>query len=383
MILQNLTTAANYAAHQMAVRAIEKDIPEDDARLAIAGFIESAGVAKAVAAEVFGLTDSTRSDLESSLSDLVLGRATGTNGFKKDLDLDRIAGGVDATAWARQLARSAIASKLRDLHRVDRDISVSPLSPEADASFSGVSAAFHRASTLSAEDTAEENRFNASLISLQDLKKGLRHTGQVKQNAHHLRAVYEVTAPIVVPEDAADRAWVVEQLEANPLLAYASLTAWLDIAKPTKISDLIVGLWDDFTYEEGEEISSHRPAFAHEIALAAVMLMPKPSRDIIIKAVALVTMAAAGHEWALHADLLVRSWAAVECAAFSEFKSKSRGDEGDVLMAHELAASSWPSLAKHTAQWNRSPLGTTEDAVHSFIGRVFTGIDSANFPKIG
>jgi hypothetical protein len=381
--LQNALSAENYAAHQIALRATQGAMPEDEARLAIAGLIERAGVARDVANEVPGLTSRHRTELTSLLSDMVLGRATGTGGFKKDLDLKRLADGGEATAWGRQLARTGVQSKLRDIRLVDsKHVLVSPLEPNANDTLTGVESAFLNAPTLSVEETVEETRFNDSLNSLQDLK-GLRHTGQVKQNAHHLRTAWEITAPIVVPEAAADRAWVVEQLETNPMLAYASLLAWLDIAAPTTISDLIVGLWDDFTYEQGEQLSEYRPGFAHTLALAAVMLMPKPSRDVMKQAVTLVTMAAPGHEWDVHAAALVESWVATQCAPFSEFKAKSRGDEGAVLMAHELAAAAWPSMVKQTTKWHRAPLGATEEAVEKFIGRVFTGIDSANFPGLG
>ena len=377
-------TNPNTAAQALAIAAINGKISEDEARLAIAGVIEADDIPASVAREQRGLTERMRLDLTSLLSDMMVGRMTGTGGFKKDLDLARVAAGQEVTAYARQMLRFAVRSKLRDLRAVDSHAALADPLEQGESSFDGISAEYTNAGTLSAEETVDENRFNATLNSLQEIK-GLRHVGQTKQDARHLREAYEITAPIVVPEDSSDREWLAAALEANEMLAYASLTSWLAIVTgdgrvAPNLDDRVLGMWDDFTADQAEDLAERRPGVAHKIALAAVLLMPKPSRDVLKEAVKLATLAAPGHEWELHAASLVESWVARECSPFSEFKTKSRGDEAQVAADRELAAAAWPELIARTAAFHRAPLGATEEVITRRIGRIFSSIDSANFP---
>ncbi|WP_159600033.1 hypothetical protein [Agromyces humi] len=326
----------------------------------------------------------TKVRLVDELNNLIHGKAVGENGMKASLDLKRIADGASATGWARNLLRVAMPSKIRDIIHNDVEYTFSTVADDeqADTSAMNVFDAAHL--ELSAEDAFTEDRFASSFEALAG-HKNLRHTGQAKQNAHHLRAAYDITAPIVVPESEADREWVQAQLEEDEMLAYRSLTQWLAIVTSrgraaNPIDDRLLGLWDDFTAEQAEDLAEYRPGFAHTVALAAVMLSPKPSRDVVNQAVKIVTMASVNEDWESHANALVQSWVARECSPFSEFKSKSRGDENEQLAQHKMAAAAWPELAKTAADWHKQPLGGTVDEVRDRIGRIFTSVDPANFP---
>ncbi|MFE6966754.1 hypothetical protein ACFVAJ_16720 [Agromyces sp. NPDC057679] len=359
---------------------------EDQARRGIAWNIEATGVATEVSREphLYGLHPRTRSKLADELKVVLHGKAVGESGMKASLDLSRIAGGASAVGWARQLLRTAVNSKLRDILSADHELSYSTLNDEEAVADEGGTIFDQVKNELSAEESFDDNRFAASFEALAGLKS-LRHTGKTKQNAHHLRAAYEITAPIVTPEDEIDREWVQAQLEADETIAYRSLTQWLAIVtsqgrQQNPIDDRLLGLWDDFTADQAEDLAEYRPGFAHTIALAAVMLSPKPSRDIVNQAVKLVTMASGSEEWESHAPALVQAWVARECSPFSEFKSKTRGDENEQLAQHKMAAAAWPELARAAAGWHKTPLGSTVDEVRDRIARVFSSVDPANFP---
>lgn len=411
------TSDLNTAAADLAQKAIDGHISENDARLAIAGVIESADVPAAVAREQRGISDRTRRDLASLLSDMMVGRVTGTGGFRKSLELERIAAGDDVMGWARQLLRQGVVSKLRDLRsNDDHHILVSPTAPDSEEEFNTIANKYHNASSPSAEDLIDENRFSASLTSLGNIKN-LRENGQIKQNARHLRFAYQISAPVVVPESPADRDWVTTQLREDPMLAYAALSAWLHIDRPTAIDDRLLFIWDDFTTDEGEDLAERGPAFVRTIALGAVLLLPKPSRDVMRSAVKVAELSAPGSAWAENAAGLIGAWVARECAPFSEFRAKrSKAEialekaaiavakehaaeagmdevatEGLIAIAinsvnapalaeREARAARWPSLVAATAAWHKAPFGTTEDAISAFIGRIFAGIDAVNFP---
>jgi hypothetical protein len=436
VILQNNTLSPNVRARDIAKEAIKGSIPEDEARLAIAGVIESANIPAEVARETFGITSRNRMDLTSLLSDMLVGRATGTGGFRKDLDLDRIASGdFDVMGWARQLLRTARPSKMRDLRLVDsRDILTAPTNPLREGAYDAVNVRYHEADALSVEQTIADTRFNHSLDALADAK-GMRQSGLNRKNAGQLRAAYQIDAPIVVPEAVADRDWVlstlladeddtVEELKLKQLVAYSSLTAWIAVVtgqgRRSNIDDRLLGLWDDFTVEQAEDLAEYRPAFAHTIALGAVTLIPKPSRDVVNAATKLATMAAVGHGWEAHVSDLMQSWLARECAPFSEFSSKPLAGEtvsvekarqdadsaaraaglsdeaiADAVSAAELQArtnardaflleraemaSMWPALVLATTRWHKAPFGKSEESVSGFVRRFLEASDPINF----
>jgi hypothetical protein len=434
VILQEQNTRPNFVAREIAAQTLSGKITENEARLAIAGVIEGARVPQEVAAEPFGLDGRTRSELSSLLSDMMVGRVTGTGGFRKDLDMERIAGGeVSVLGWARQLLRTGVASKLRDIRKKDLDILVSPTTPAGDEEYDGIAAAYHASGAESVEGTIDSDRFHESFQSHGSYTH-LRHTAQTKQDARHLRDAYEITPLIVIPADPAARARIVNALEnqntedgGDPLLAYRSFMVWRAIvagSNPvTDIDENLIWLWDNFTEEEADELARHRPAFTHKLALAAAMLAPKPSRDTMLSAIKLATIASPGHSWEVHAAALMNSWVARECAPFSEFSTKplagelvavekavqdaragasasrlSEADCEDVVSAAaakarsdvrdayrlELAesAAEWPELVRRTASWHNQPFGRNDQEISRRIGRIFNGIDSANFPPM-
>jgi hypothetical protein len=177
-----------------------------------------------------------------------------------------------------------------------------------------------------------------------------------------------------------------------------------------EVDDRLLGLWDDFTVEEAEALAEARPGFAHTLALGAVLLLPRPSRDVLHDALQIVAMAAAGNGWEEHSEALVSAWIAKECEPFSAFNSKSwsltaeqktaaaqvdrklelmDGETAGVLVEKmkkvavlevERVALTWPQLLSATTSWHKAPLGVDEAAVASFISRVFVTLDEKNFP---
>lgn len=380
MNLQTSPADLNSAAQDLARAAIAKEIPEREARLAIAGLIEQAQVPAHVAREQRDITERTRQELTSRLSDMLVGRATGTGGFSQSLNLEMIAGGAEATAWARQLLRLGARSKLRNLRDADhRSPLVSPLH-ETEVTDAATYHFHTAAGSPSAADTLDEQYFTEQLEALEE-GKNLRSDGQMRLSARNLRTAYSITAPIVVPEAITDRDFVIAALKKDTMLAYASVNAWLALfdGVQSTIDERILGLWDDFTVDQVEDLSENRPAFAHTLALAAVLYAPKPSRDDLKQAIHIASMAAPGQAWEDNAAALVESWVARECAPFSEFKAKSKGDEEEVLAARQAAAEAWPTIAEATAGWHKTPFGDSEDSVAEFVARIFRGINPANF----
>ena len=385
------------AARDIVDRLNDGELDEKEARLKLAGVIEASNVPVAVAREVPGITDRHRRDLASLLSEMMVGRVTGTGGFSQSLDLERIREGADINAWARQLLRSAVPSKMRDIRLIDsHEALVDPTeSPSSDtASYSDV--AYAQASVFGADEASEAHHFTEQFNGMAPESRTLRKTGQTKRNARTLRQAYAITAPLVVPEAPADRSWLIgylgeerevdaEMRFAHVMETYASLNAWVAVVSGrgnprTDIDDRLMGLWDDFTLEEAEDLLELRPAVAHTIALAEAMLAPKPSRDVVARAISATKMAAAGHDWDLHAKALVSAWVAHESAAVSEFNTKAIVDFDEAEAARVVLATTLPEQLSRTAAWHNQPLGVKADDVDAFLRRLFNSLDPENFP---
>jgi hypothetical protein len=385
------------AARDILDRLNDGDLDEREARLKLAGVIEASNVPVAVAREVQGITDRHRRDLASLLSEMMLGRVTGTGGFCQSLDLERIREGADINAWARQLLRSAVPSKMRDIRLVDSHEALVDPTNAASAettSFSGM--AYAQASVSGADIAIEDDHFTEQFNSMAPESRTLRRTGQTKRNARTLREAYAITAPLVIPEAPADRSWLISYLGAETDAAgetrfthimetYASLNVWVAVVSGrgnprADIDDRLLGLWDDFTLEQAEDLLELRPAVAHTIALAEAMLAPKPSRDVVARAISATKMAAAGHDWDLHAKALISAWVANESAAVSEFNTKTVVDFEAAEAERVALAETLPAQLEQTAAWHNQPLGAKQDDVDAFLRRLFTSLDPENFP---
>ncbi|KQO98742.1 hypothetical protein [Leifsonia sp. Leaf264] len=389
----NTYTPSEVRTRQIAQEAIDGQINEADARRQIAWLIvRDTNVVTDVAHR------STRDerhrylekDLQAELFDLLLKKVDGDD-TPSSLNLQRIADGASAVGWARQLLTTAAKSEIRNLAKRDSfALLTDPTAPNSEDSMSNLEFAYHMTNSTSDADAVDEEYFETYDQHLDaNETEGFRETRKLNWDAKHLRAVYRIDAPIVVPEDSFDRAWVLDQLKATPMLAFRSLHQWLAIVSGSwkvtdQLDDRLLGLWDDFTIDQADDLAGLDAVVAHTIATAAITGLPKPSRPNVQAAVRIVAAAVPGSAWRRNAKDLVNAWIAKECAFESDFNTKSAAVSSDaqeaLIAAHEIIASTWAPVAKATTEWANQPLGRTEDDVRKFVLSVFQTVDPANFP---
>lgn len=386
-VTQLLTnTSSDAQTRAIAVAALAGEVPEAAARQQIAWLIQATGVPQEVADSERDLEDRVRQDLAMKLSDLLYAKCVGIGKISAELDFQRLADGASAAGWARMLLKKAASSEMRPIWRHENShFLANPNTPDTENDLTGADFGYLNASVDSADSISEENMFVDIHINYAELSKGRGHIAKTRQGAYALRQMYDITAPIIIPANPTDRAWVEQQLEADESLAYTSVIQWLSILGHGKhpaewLDARILDLWNEFDLEQMLELSKMRPASAHILALATAMLYPRPSRDVIPQVVRAVQMAASDDRWEQHASALVESWIAKNCVVESEFKTKSNADEHDMLVRHELAAGAWPELVKKTVAWHGTPFGTSEETIHKMIARAFTAVDPKNFP---
>ena len=375
----------------LAAKALTGEMPEAEARWFILEEIEKAGIADQVARSTPDIDNQMRNDLRERLGQLIETKILleSDGGF----DLRQVRTRTDGTkpssacGYARELAKSAVRSSLRDIrHYNEKYLPVDPTDDPMnsdDEVRSHAALAFHR-------NTSEFKSFDQELRDLEteehleefnETIAGARSTRRLHEGARAIRREYKL-AELIRPSDMLERESIRAALEADDTLAYRSVQAHnmlvedQESAQTLTIDDKFLALWDDYTTQMKDILDDLPFKVAHALALAAVAAYPKPSRDAVEKTASMMTLVsgndasrAASRTFRPLAKSLVDSWVASECEAVSEFNTKSAELTIEQEAAHMDLALSFNDKAAWAANLPGAPFGRHAGAVAAFIHR--------------
>lgn len=405
----------------IAEAATRGALPERQARQAISGLLMTLHIPDHVAKREPNLTNQERADLADKLTELIHVKATQeTDG---GLNLTYIAeNGSSGAGWARNLARVATKSKLRD-HRAhyNKTVAVDPTlaSDDPGAPLRYQDIAFHAAAAPAADAEIgvvnTEAAFTALRHDFTDTAAGQRGAGRLRVEAKALTDAYDVPMPIR-PDTFADREWIRENVamvdvpqrdmtapideyharcevvakenEKRAIIARESLRAWYGLVTSSEtlaqraIDDRLIALWDDFTPEEAEVIMGRPAKIALVLVSAAITALPKPNRSVISSAIQVTRMADDGAGWDALAEKLVASWIAMECNVVSDYDSRVTAEVKQQRFSERSElAEMWPQLVQAVITRPGAPLGEDARAVHTWIGNAVTTFIDASVKK--
>ena len=376
----------------LAAKGISGEMTEMDARWAILAALAEVAPWDAVARSTPEIDPQLRADLSASLYSLIESKAVEPNTGGLDL---RYAVNTGGCGWARQLARSAVPSRLRDIRNLDKKtVSVDPLTnatDELDGSRvnSSVTKAFHNHSDTvrSAAEELDEMAIEDLRESFSEAAAGARATRRLHLSAKALRAGYALPEAIR-PESFLEREWIRLELLENHDLARISAASFLALSESVedddqqKIDSRLLYVWDDYTPEQLETLTTRPASVAHMIMLSAVSGQPKPSRDVIDETVGIIVTAtgndvkrADSRAFRPIARQLVASWTAVECEAVSDFNTKTEASVAKSIQRMNDAFA-WPEIAATVAALPGAPLGSTMATVSAWVASAIGAFSS-------
>lgn len=369
----------------IAIKALSGEISEESARWDILAALTEAAPWATVARSTPDIDAQLRADLSESLYALIEMKVIEPKLGGFDL---RYASRTSACGWARQLSRTAVPSRLRDLRNLGKkSVMVDPLiNPTNDMDGATVNKAVtmafhnHSADIRTAVDELHDLSIETLRESFSEAAAGTRSGRRLHLAARALREAFKLPEPIR-PTDFLEREWIRIAIEADEDLARKSAAAFLALTvsvqddEQVKMDDRLLFVWDDFTSEQLNDLSIKPAAIAHTLMLSAVSGQPKPSRDAIDQTISLIVTATGNdanrttnREFRPLARQLVTSWAIVECEAVSDFNTKSAGA---VNIEKELQrmtdALAWPEISAKIAALPGAPLGNTADAVGAWV----------------
>jgi hypothetical protein len=373
----SLTDQLDLHIREIAKRGLDNRISQTEARWAISEALIEADIPAYVSRTAVNINTQQRADLAEKLQE-VIERATHreTDG---GLSLEKIVNdGSSASAWARGLAKSAIKSSLREIRRdtTVRFVNIDPTDGnDVERTRGYAESMFHTASTgISADldEMSQEDEDNLDVIfdEFTEAAAGLRPAGRLRLSAAALIKQYNVPE-LIRPADSFDREWVRLEVEEDETLALRSVMSMYRLVAEKQtpddrlIDERLMSLWDDYSAEDLAKFESY-PKVAHQLVLASVSPLPRPSRDIIALALRTIRMADDGDDWKTLTRQLLDSWLAIEVEATSAFDTKGTKDT-ERAEARLAAAFAWPELARAMAARPGAPLGDSEQAISKWI----------------
>lgn len=349
------TTEIDSVVHGLIDRHFAGDMDEETTRREIAGVIYVSGIHTDVAARRTDLSQQARRDLADGLLRIVTDRMI--NGDFFSLQTGRT---TSACGWARQVARSAVQSEMRNARRAATR-NGAPCDPYGPLFSSATSWSLVDRDTHAAHvdgtvgDLVEEFTTRA---------KGMRETDRALASAETLCVGLGVQ-PALRPESMADRDHCLVALQDDPMLAHRSLRAFRalvcgdDADGVGDIDDRLLALWDDQSEDSLEELLSRSPNVTHLIALAAVSPLPRPPKKVIAK-VRTLACALPGQRdprWRELASVLVDAYVASEYEPFSQYATMSADAKQATIVGHRIDRSRLEDLLARAVRHPGAPMG--------------------------
>lgn len=180
----------------------------------------------------------------------------------------------------------------------------------------------------------------------------------------------------VRPADFADREHVRVAVDKDPMLAYRALETFGAVVYGTddtesvinrEIDDRVLGLWDDFTFEQVERLIDADPGFARALAMDAVAPLPRPSQKAIAKMRGEMCRKTSGVRWRSLAATLVDAWVSTEFSAVSDYAVASVDARKTARQGHVIAISKWDTVLNSVVSYPGSPMGDTREKVRALL----------------
>jgi hypothetical protein len=400
-----ITDRADIIIRDLAGAALRGEMPETEARWRIFAEIEATEIPEQVSRMAPNLDRQMREDLCENLRQLIQTKVLQQEDGGFDLR-SVYAEGRSACGWARQFAKTATRSELRNIrNRTDRYLNVDPVTPVQDDTVghrSYIDYAFH--TNMTEDQASNHDAVEHSLETIYDQfneaangarkgrMNGLGRRGHI--GAIALRAAYGL--PELVRPEMLDREYVRQELEADERLAQRAAAAMLSLVTAyedeaqQKIDDRLLALFDDFTAHQLQLLVDKPATVAHLLAVDAVSQYPRPNRDAVEQAISLMVSVSgndvdrkSSREFRPSAKRLVDAWVASECEAVSAYNLKGRlatdGYSDDETRAfRELedevfeekrmeTALDWPDLARWATTLPGAPFGGSDREVSEWI----------------
>ena len=377
----SVTDRLDVRARDIARLALTGETTEVEARRAIAAILVQADIPAYVSRGVREIDQQTRIDLTERLQELqVIKVMQQTDG---GLNLGMLLDGASLSGWARNLARIAAQSKLRDIRKVtNRESLIDPLDAGRENEFGEVYSSyaetmFHTASVEFDTDLEDDTEEDTDRITenFAAAAGGLRPSGYLRLAAAAFLKSSQLPA-VVRPENPIDREWVRTVATEDVALVRKSIIAMQNLVvdvmtdEDRLINTRLLALWDDYSADNMATLLKMPDKAIQLLIWSAVSQFPRPSRDVIAMSLRTMRMADEGTNWKTLTRDLLDSWLATEAEAFSEFDTKGGRDE-DKAKARVTAALNWPTVVAEVIARKGSPLGRTEEDVSRWITSTF------------
>ena len=358
-------------AQEIGQKCLNGSITDREARWEIAELVE----ASAIVEEVIQPLKSTREkyEMKFALTEFLQNKIIepGSNGYNFQL-----AQGASLCGWARKMTAAALRSKQRDFRYAEsRMIPVSPmLDTKREANASAVEMRFHNYQTPEYDQHTEEvlSKFEAG-------KKNARGVIVIHNQASAVSAGFGI--PLCVrPLDYSVRLKLLALLEEDESLAADSATEYLRLtygidsngypvsssvmSEATTIEPTLLALWESYKQDDLEVMLGMDAQIAHALALASVLDMARPKKNLQIEMHRNLALAGKGKGWKTVVVALVESFVALECQTASEWHSPAAQRLSEMETARTIAQRNWTDRVQKVSAWKGSPLGSTEGDIH-------------------
>lgn len=344
---------------------------DSEARRLIAAELHRARIADAVAGEKLLSSPQLYHDLRTELEELLYAKIMGQGSSSLDLDVDP---SCSISAWARQLLRRARNSELRNI--TTRTIArVDLIDPhlEAAADREGPTAwqsitKFHNASVVDSYDpTHTDQTMNDAAEWLQSKTRHLRDNSKLEAHAATLRHGYIV--PALIRPRFEERARLREVLNSDPFSAHRSvreLTALIagDEYTGEPADKGLLALWDDYSYEHMEKVSSAPGKVSRTLVDAVLADRPRPARTALRSFRAAARAFGSGKGWIKLIDEACESFVALEFEASSSFDTTGAEYRDQRLAGRSIACRKSTDVFARVLAWPGQAFGRNEDDLY-------------------
>lgn len=372
-----LTDDVDHVVHCHIDRYLAGEIDDRTARREICGALYAAGIHKDVAGRRTDLPHQTRADLAERLLHLLVEKLTDGSFYSLATGRDR-----SACGWARQVARTALPSELRN-HRRASVRNGTPVDPTSHA-FSAVVDKAAALRTVDPQSVQHEAVVSELLDDYARRTRGMRERERVQAAARTLCVGLGVPAALR-PESMVDRDRCLAALGADDTLAHRSLRAWRAMvfgpatAADTEVDELLVALWDDQTEDSSAELLAQPARVAHLLALAAVSPLPRPPAKLVQRLRTAVVAAGdpRDRQWRELATDLVDCYVAAEFEACSDYATLDEDARRAALISHHEARERFDLVLARAASYPGAPCGDTPSEVLASLGQAADAVRSA------
>ncbi|MGK3708781.1 hypothetical protein [Arthrobacter sp. IK3] len=375
--MQQQTITTDSTCRDVLQQYAAGSLEEHTARQLIAAALHASGITGSVASEKAVQSPQVRADLQAEMEVLLYTKIMQTEAGGFDLTL---AMNTSATAWARQLLRTARASLLRNIHirtnaRLDLVDPVPNKDKYTDSPPPLSHTVFHSASVDEADDPNEDGEtFTDAAEWLRSKQRHLRDSSKLSASAASIMHGYGV--PAVARPPLAERKRLKAMITEQPELAHRSVTAMRALIEsepyPYTVDEGLLALWDNYSFDQMDAIASAPPRVAHVLVDSAVSDRARPSRNVLRLFQASVRALGTGVGWARLAAETCETFIALEFEAYSSFDTTGAEYRDERLAGRRISVMKSPEVFARVLAHPGQRLGLTENDIYEQLDRLIT-----------